>query len=456
MRAATYRRISSDDEGLELGVQRQADDLARLALERGYEVVADYVDNDAGASTRSKKVRHDYLRMLEDARAGRFEVILAYSSSRLTRRPRELEDLIDLAQTKGIRYEYIRSPSFNLNTADGQTVARLLGGIDAGEAIRTAERVSRKRLQNAQSGILGGGHRAFGWKPGNLLLEPVEAALIRDGAAAVLKGGYLASVVSAWIDSGVPSARGAEWKRTSVKGILTSPRVAGLSFYKGEVLYKDEEPVRGLWEPILDVETWLAVCAALNDKPKVQPYRSFLLSGIIRCHCGTPMAGNGRGTTRDGYYYRCHPSNGGCGSTITGPSVDDLVEKLVLRKLKDKTARVVVAEFDGDAELALLKEQVDEMMSSYNAGILPGSVAFPQIAEKDERRKTLRRQKAAHSKSQELPPSRAVAMWESGDLSQRREVVKRLLAAVVIHPSLAGLRSGPRFDRDRVVPVERE
>ena len=76
-----------------------------------------YTDNDIGASTRSRKPRPDYQRMLADARAGRFEVILAYASSRLTRRPREHEDLIELAERHGVAYRYVRSPSVDLNTA---------------------------------------------------------------------------------------------------------------------------------------------------------------------------------------------------------------------------------------------------------------------------------------------------------------------------------------------------
>src|SRR5688572_6170081 len=87
-RAAIYARISADREGRELGVERQGDDCAELAHRRDWEVVDTYIDNDMGASTRSrKKSRPEYQRLLSDARTGRFQVIIAYTSSRLTRRP---------------------------------------------------------------------------------------------------------------------------------------------------------------------------------------------------------------------------------------------------------------------------------------------------------------------------------------------------------------------------------
>src|SRR3954447_6662012 len=43
--AAIYARISSDQTGEGLGVQRQLEDCRRLALERGWTVAGEYIDN---------------------------------------------------------------------------------------------------------------------------------------------------------------------------------------------------------------------------------------------------------------------------------------------------------------------------------------------------------------------------------------------------------------------------
>lgn len=61
-------------------------------------MVAVCVDNDVSASTKSRKPRLQYAEMLTRARAGEFGAILAYSNSRLTRRPREFEDLDDFEE----------------------------------------------------------------------------------------------------------------------------------------------------------------------------------------------------------------------------------------------------------------------------------------------------------------------------------------------------------------------
>ena len=52
-----------------------------------------FVDNDVSASTRSRNPRPEYAEMLRRARAGDFDAILAYSNSRLTRRPQEYNEV---------------------------------------------------------------------------------------------------------------------------------------------------------------------------------------------------------------------------------------------------------------------------------------------------------------------------------------------------------------------------
>ena len=95
MRAGIYTRISKDAEGTELGVKRQEDDCRKEAERRQWDVVQVYTDNDVSA-TRSKR-RPAYDRMLQDIRSGYLQAIVVWAVDRLTRTPRELEDVIDLA-----------------------------------------------------------------------------------------------------------------------------------------------------------------------------------------------------------------------------------------------------------------------------------------------------------------------------------------------------------------------
>jgi len=64
-------------------------------------------DNDISASTRSKKPRPGFDRLLSLIEAGQIKDVYAYSASRLTRRPAEFETLIQLAEQKGVTFHVV-------------------------------------------------------------------------------------------------------------------------------------------------------------------------------------------------------------------------------------------------------------------------------------------------------------------------------------------------------------
>ncbi|HEY0471477.1 MAG TPA: recombinase family protein, partial [Kribbella sp.] len=122
--AAIYCRISQDRAGAGLGVERQETECLELAGRLGWKVAEVYVDND----TPSKRARRRtaYERMLTDARAGHVDGIVVWHVDRLTRQPRELEDIIDAAEEHGISLATVQG-ELNLSTPNGRSVARMLG-----------------------------------------------------------------------------------------------------------------------------------------------------------------------------------------------------------------------------------------------------------------------------------------------------------------------------------------
>ena len=117
---ARYCRISRDAEVSEVAEVDQEAAGRELAAQHGLTVTAVYKDNDASASTNSRKPRPQFEAMLAAADRGEFDTIVSYSMSRLTRRPAEWERLIALAQRRGVSYLYKVSPRYDLNTADGR------------------------------------------------------------------------------------------------------------------------------------------------------------------------------------------------------------------------------------------------------------------------------------------------------------------------------------------------
>ncbi|MHC5557691.1 recombinase family protein [Kocuria sp. U4B] len=116
MRAVIYARISQDSEEQRIGVDRQLTDCRVAAKARGWTVVDEFIDNDVSA-TRSKR-RPEYERMLTDIRASKVDALLTWDVDRLTRTPRELEDVIDLADAHGLALASIGG-EIDLSTPQG-------------------------------------------------------------------------------------------------------------------------------------------------------------------------------------------------------------------------------------------------------------------------------------------------------------------------------------------------
>lgn len=298
IRAFKYLRISDDPEGLEAGVTRQDEDTDKLADHLGATVVDTFVDNDRGASTLSKKPREDYDRMMEAAWAGECDAILAYSNSRLTRRPAEWEDLLQLYSARSVQIHTVVSGSANFATADGRAVARTIAAWDAAEAERISERVKRAVLQNAEKGKPHGGTRAYGWEADRVTPVPDEQVIIREMAGRVIAGESIYQIARDLNDREVPTVTGRPWTRAAIRYMLQSPRMIGVRVHN-----KVEYPAA--WPPALDELTWRHAKSVLDSRVQGANARVSLLAGIAVCgECGEKMRMKSGGM---GPVYNCRP-----------------------------------------------------------------------------------------------------------------------------------------------------
>lgn len=299
-RAAIYTRISNDPEGQRLGVDRQREDCARLAEQRGYEVVATYEDNDIGASTRSAtKRRPQYDAMLEAARRREVDVVVSYTTSRLTRRPRENEDLIELAERHGVRFAHVASPEFDLNTSDGRYTARILASGNTAESERIAERVGRAAQQRAEQGKWHGGRVPFGYEAvkdaagrvTTLRSHAEHAAWVQDAAVRLLAGETRYGICSDWNRKGRRTTAGKAWTPRTLERVVTAPAAAARRETKDGRLFDCG------WPPLLTEPTWdrVRTLLASDDRavrhfPPGNSARKYPLSRLVFCAaCRKPM-----------------------------------------------------------------------------------------------------------------------------------------------------------------------
>jgi DNA invertase Pin-like site-specific DNA recombinase len=412
---ALYLRISQDSDGHEAGVERQREDALMKAEEYGADISEDmiFVDNDISASTLSTKPRPKWNRLVELIEAGQVTQVFAYSSSRLTRRPRDMEDLIDLYNKTGVLFRTSVSGDYDLATADGREQARNKASRDAAEAERTSERVIRQKRQRAMKGKPQGGRtRLYGYTS-KWELVPDEAEVIKEAFTRRAAGESINSIAVSLAGRGITTAEftckwhterfehsgkerpedipatreecdkcrpGQLWRTGTLISTLKNPTYAGLRSYKKAIV----GPMREGFPAIIDEPTYYKAQDVTAEKPKSANSRKYLLSGFARCgKCMGRMVGatNNQRASR----YRCSLNQGGCGAlSIRQDWVDEPVYMAVVAHeisarymTRDTTSED--ASTANDAEVERIQADLKTFQEGVVNGTISGATAMPVI-----------------------------------------------------------------------------
>lgn len=377
MNVTIYVRLSLDQHGDELGVQRQADECRAFAESRGWTVREVIADNDISAT--SGKVRPGFERLL----ASKPEAILCWHTDRLIRKTEDLERVIDL----GVNVHAIHAGHLDLSTPAGRATARTVTAWATYEGEQKALRQKASNLQAAKNGTPHkAGIRPFGYADDYVTVVEAEADAIRKGAEMVLQGETLAAVARYWTGLGLLAPRSSSgkakgeadgeakgWGVGGVKKVLISPRYIAQATYHGEVVGE------GQWPAILDEATHYALVSALtNPKRFTGGARTgnapqTLLAGLATCSkCGEAVRG---GMYRGTPVYRCGQKH----VRVPRELADKRAGNAVLARLvfPDFLPSILAARQEqGDdsahlhAEAQTLRERLDGLAVAYASGAI--------------------------------------------------------------------------------------
>lgn len=478
-KAVVITRISDARDGEHGGVDRQETDCRALCTREDLHVVAVLTENDTSAYTRRRiavpgsdrpvlrVIRPKFRQALDMLWNRQADVLVAYDLDRTVRDPRDLEDLIeitdlvrdDVRKGRSDRPEIlVRSVTGSLDFGehgDDPTTARIFVAIANKSSRDTARRVARKRQELAAEGRFTGGPRPYGYTSDGMTVVPDEADVVREIARRILTRESLHSIVRWLTDQGVPSTTGKPWTLASVRTIMTSPRIAGISSYKGV------EQGPGQWPEIIPEDIYRGVAAMLTDPArKTSPGNKprHLGSGLYLCgRCGSPMRSSTKryGSGRLETVYRCTSQ----AHLIRKAEPLDLeVTALILRRLPYTSPRrsngidvAAVQQTIAAAKASLDKADDDHFDPD---GLLDDMRYRRQVDRLTKRiaeaEATLTR--AAHDTHdpvRELATSERPAwVWESYTLEQQREILA-LLVTITVQP---GTRSHG-FDPEREISV---
>jgi site-specific DNA recombinase len=156
------------------------------------------------------------------------------------------------------------------------------------EIEQTSKRIRRMMQDRAEKGLPHGAP-GYGYRRvnGRDVLDPTEAAVVREIAERLLAGESVKAVTESLNARAIPSPYGREWSRVTTRHVVLRERNASFRRHQGRIIGK------GDWEAIYDEDTYHRLHALLdNPARKVtsgSAYR-YLLSGIAKCgKCGAPV-----------------------------------------------------------------------------------------------------------------------------------------------------------------------
>ena len=460
--AAIYARISQDRTGDGLGVRRQISDCEAEAERRGWPVAEVYVDDDLSAYSGTH--RPGYAKLLADITDGTVDAVLVYHLDRLTRRPKELEEFVEVCDAVKLRHVATLQGDVNLGNGDGLLIARIASAVAANESDAKSRRVRRKMDEIAQTGIPhGGSNRPYGFETDKVTVRESEAQVIRTLAERLLAGESLTSLARWLNDEGIPTSVGKQWRAQGVRHLLMSPRLAGLRVHRGQVIGP------GAWPAIITEQQSERIIAKLSDPARRtnRTARRYLLAGMLRCHrCEAVLLSHPR---KDVRRYVCKSGQGlpGCGGVnIDAERVEELITEGVLHRLDTpELAAALNGQLATDEHTAALSDdiaadeaQLEELATLYGNKEITAAEWSTARKPIDARLTQAKRQLARHSNHRQLDGLigqgiRLREQWSGLNLDRQRAIVAVLLDHAIVGPGPSSGQS--RFDPDRVRPVWR-
>ena len=259
-RVAIYNRCSTEEEAQKNALEVQAAESLELVenkKEEGWVIVAQYVELESGTST---KKRREYLKMVEDIRQNKFDIIVVKSIDRLARNAKDWYLFLDCLMKHNTRlYLYLERKFYQSEDA-------LVTGIKAILAEEFSKELSAKiknahrRRQMKQSG-LNITREMFGWnKIGKDVFErnEKEAAYFRLACQLAEAGCGFRKISNALYEAGARSKNGGRISEVQWRNMLRSPRAYGIM-----VLHKREYDFVRKETKNLPEEEWIFIENAL-------------------------------------------------------------------------------------------------------------------------------------------------------------------------------------------------
>jgi site-specific DNA recombinase len=297
---AIYVRVSTEEQASEgYSISAQLQTLRQYTSLYGWQIAEEYVDE--GISGKDIKGRPAMQRLVADVDKNKFQAVLVWKISRLSRNMLDTLVLLDTFEDYDVKF-ISYSENFDTSSPIGKLVVQLMASIAEMERNTLSENVKLGMTQRAKEGSWNGGV-VFGYDSikKELVVNLKEAEIVQHIFTLYADGKGLKAIANHLNKAGYRTKRDRHFSINGIAQILDNP------VYNGKIRWlqvenwdkkrrrgKNANPIvaDGKHEAIISDELWNIVQARRQSKSfkQRQSHEPFLLSSILRCpDCGQGM-----------------------------------------------------------------------------------------------------------------------------------------------------------------------
>lgn len=320
-----YLRVSTEDQAREgFSLPEQKERLQALCKFKGYKIY-DYYE-DAGISAKTGNHRPEFDRMIEDAKKGKINTVIALKLDRLSRSIYDWENLLKTSEKYGFDL-VCANDDINTTTANGKMITRIMMSVSQNEIERTSE-----RTKIGLSGAIKKGHipsRApLGYKhvDKKLVPDPLTKDIVIRIFNMYFNGLTYVKIANIFNEEKVLDKT--NWCDSTILKIIEN------EVYKGDYVHgkrtKTPTYYENVVEPIISKELW-EECQVQKKKNSRHYMRSqtYIFLQKLKCpKCGRILAGGASHKLKNDkwyFYYRCED----CKNNIKEETIEESVKQLL-------------------------------------------------------------------------------------------------------------------------------
>ena len=286
LRVTDYSRVSTDHLEQQKSLKNQVEHFEEMIKSNeNWTYIQGYIDNGISGTTDYK--RNNFMKMIEDARNNKFDLIVTKEISRFSRNTLDSIKYTRELLSYGVAVLFVND---NINTAlpDSELRLTIMASMAQDEIRRLSDRVKFGMNRSIKNGTILGNNMLYGYKKdkltGNLVIVEEEANIVkRLFSLYAIDNWSISRIAKTFNNEGIKTCQNKKWCISTLTRMIKNPKYKG--YYCGKkteiidymtkkvkiiqekdwILYEDKIRI----PPIIEDNLWKRANIRLKKRKKV-------------------------------------------------------------------------------------------------------------------------------------------------------------------------------------------